>query len=135
MTRRRSDSAGGGFTVSNNQGDVVIANGDQAQAINSVRSDDAAALDRAPIERELALLRAQLAELRHLGEAGLRPEDAAAAEQDVTALDHEIQRDQPDSAEISRRLGRLSIVLGSVAGLTETVVRLGTALRGLIGLG
>jgi hypothetical protein len=134
MNRRRPDSGSGNFTVSNNQGDVVIAHGSNARASKSVQGD-AADVDRESIRQELARLRSQLADLRDRDPAGLRPEDAAAAEQDVTSLDHEVQRDQPDPDEISRRLGRLSILLGGMAGLAETVQRLGNALRGLIGLG
>lgn len=128
MTRRREGV--GGFNVSGDGNQVAIADGKNAHASNSV-SWAAAEDDLTPIEGELAQLRVQLEELRDQ----LAPEVAAAAELEARALQEEILQEQPDAGEITRRLGRLSLLLGGVAGLAETVGRLGHALRGLIGLG
>ena len=124
----------GGVRISGTLSDVAIANGDHARASTS-RSADAPVGERDPVLRELTAIRARL---RQLGENPAPPVDpgtATAAEQEVKQLQQEILAEHPDPDVITRRLGRLTIFLGGVAGFTETLTRLTQAVGRLVGLG
>jgi hypothetical protein len=124
-----------GVHISGNVSDVVVANGENAYATNTVQVSGGPPVDLGPIERELAALRARLAQWRESGTAEVSAEALAAAEGDTEALQRQVRSEQPDPDEITRHLGRLTVVLGGIAGVTETLARLSQAVARLVGLG
>jgi hypothetical protein len=136
MTPKRHQSSSAGINL-NNVRDVAIASGENAQANNKVNQAgspvDAAVLAR--IEQELSQLRQQLADLHESGSDQLAADSVDAAAKDIEVIEGQVHAPQPDAEVITRHLGRLSMVLVGVTGVTDNLARLTRSLGSLVGLG